>query len=119
MIVLFDGYCVLCSGFARRLKKRLDNTSKLEAMQSKEGQRLLKATDYASSTPDEVVVIENETVFAGPRAILMLLKRAGGTWAFGGKILQLFPSSFIRWGYRLIARNRYRWFGKRDSCAIV
>ncbi len=65
MIVLFDGFCVLCSGFARWLKRQYEGKVQLKAMQSDEGQELLKKYGYPADDPDEVVVIDGQTSMSG------------------------------------------------------
>ncbi|WP_291855589.1 thiol-disulfide oxidoreductase DCC family protein [Marinilabilia sp.] len=119
MIVLFDGFCVLCSGFARWLKKRYAGKIQLEAMQSEKGQELLSSIGYSSYELDEVVVIENEKSLSGAPAILYILKRGGTFPLFLYRMLRILPGSWIKAGYRLVANNRYKWFGRRSSCTII
>ncbi len=118
--VLFDGYCVLCSGFARWLKRKAGNSLELISAQSEKGAHVLERTGYTLDTFDEVVVItEEENFLTGPSAILFVLAHAGKPGRFYFHILNALPSSAVRWGYRIIADNRYRWFGKRDTCTII
>jgi predicted DCC family thiol-disulfide oxidoreductase YuxK len=119
MIVLFDGYCVLCSGFARWLKKRFSDNIRLVAMQSDNGQELLGAHGFSSGEADEVVVIEKENFLSGAPGILYILKQAGMFPRILYHVLRIFPASWINAGYRVVANNRYGWFGRRDSCAII
>ncbi|RQV96519.1 DUF393 domain-containing protein [bacterium] len=119
MIVLFDGFCVLCSGFARWLQKRFDGKIQLEAMQSEKGQELLSSFGYSSGELDEVVVIEKGNSLSGAPAILYILKQGGPFPLFLYRILRIFPDSWIKAGYRLVANNRYKWFGRRGSCTII
>ena len=118
--VLFDGYCVLCSGFARWLKRKAGNSLELISAQSEMGDHVLERTGYTLDTFDEVVVItEGENFLTGPSAILFILAHAGRTGRFYFHILKILPSSLVRWCYRIIADNRYSWFGKRDTCTII
>ncbi len=119
MVVLFDGYCVLCSGFARWLRHRLGGGVRLEAMQSPEGQRLLTSHGFSPEELNEVVVLADNRVLTGPDAIGFILRRTGGFWGFVGRITGWMPRALVKWGYRMIAVYRYRWFGKRDSCAVI
>ncbi len=119
MIVLFDGYCVLCSGFARWLKRRFSGNIEMVAMQSDNGQDLLKMHGFSAGDNDEVVVVEKDYSFSGASAILYILKHAGMFPRILYTILKIFPSPWIRAVYRLIANNRYGWFGRRGSCAVI
>ena len=119
MIVLFDGYCVLCSGFARWLKKRFSGNIRLVAMQSDDGQKLLEAHGFPIEENDEVVVVEQEKSLSGSSAILYILKHAGMFPKILYRIIKFFPSSWIKAGYRFVANNRYGWFGRRGTCAII
>jgi predicted DCC family thiol-disulfide oxidoreductase YuxK len=119
MIVLFDGYCVLCSGFARWLKKRFSGNIRLVAMQSDDGQELLGVHGFSSGENDEVVVIEKDNSLSGAPAILYILKQSGAFPRMLYHFLKIFPGSLIKAGYRVVANNRYGWFGRRDSCTII
>jgi predicted DCC family thiol-disulfide oxidoreductase YuxK len=118
-LVLFDGYCVLCSGFARWLQKKFRGSVELIAMQSAKGHAVLNDYGFGRDVMDEVVVISNKDVMGGASAILFILGMTGRWGEFWRRVLMLFPSSFIKWGYRVVAKNRYKWFGKRGSCTII
>ena len=119
IVVLFDGYCVLCSGFAKWLRRKLGGFAKLIAMQSEQGQSILERYGFQNSEVSEVVVMANGEVITGSSAILFILKMAGKSGRFLYGALRIFPSAWIRWGYRVVAQNRYRWFGKRATCTII
>ncbi len=117
--VLFDGYCVLCNWFGCWLRKNFKGPVKLAAMQTDRGQEILRRHGYSDDIADEVVVIENGNVLTGAPAILFLLRRTNVAGRFFYGILRLLPSGWIKWGYRVVANNRYKWFGKRGSCSII
>ncbi|WP_052298947.1 thiol-disulfide oxidoreductase DCC family protein [Thermophagus xiamenensis] len=118
--VIFDGYCVLCSGFARWFKKRAKLKTYMIAAQSEEGRQLLKEANISMENFDEVVVKKEEGKFlSGPLAILFLLSNVGRIGRICAWILKLLPDVVIRWGYRVIAKNRYKWFGKRSTCTVI
>jgi predicted DCC family thiol-disulfide oxidoreductase YuxK len=119
MIILFDGYCVLCSAFARWLKKKLGAEAALKAMQSSEGRKLLEKNGFSPETIDEVIVILPGTILTGPEAIVFILTKARGFWSAMARVVKWMPPSLIRWLYRVIAKNRYNWFGKRQNCTIL
>ncbi len=119
MIILFDGYCVLCSAFARWLKKKLGAEASLKAMQSSEGKQLLEEIGFYREATDEVVVILPGTILTGPEAVVFILTKAGNVWSAIAKVLKWMPPSLTRWTYRVIAKNRYKWFGRRQNCTIL
>lgn len=119
MIVLFDGFCVLCSGFARWLHRQFGDSVRLIAMQSGEGQNLLAEHDMSRQQLDEVIVLQGGEAKHGASAILYILQQTGRFGKFVSSFLKLFPSSWIKWGYRVIAKNRYQWFGKKGTCTII
>ncbi|PRZ00581.1 putative DCC family thiol-disulfide oxidoreductase YuxK [Marinilabilia salmonicolor] len=119
MIVLFDGFCVLCSGFARWLKHQYEGKVQLKAMQSDEGQELMKKHGYPADDPDEVVVVDGQTSMSGASAVLYILKNGGRLSRFFNFLLRGLPKSWIRAIYRVVANNRYKWFGRRDSCTFI
>lgn len=119
MIILFDGFCVLCSGFARWLHRQLGSEVRLIAMQSKDGQNLLKQHGISTQKLEEVVVLQGQEKISGAPAILFILQQTGWLGRITSVFLKLFPASWIKWGYRVVAENRYRWFGKKDTCTII
>ncbi len=85
-------------------------------MQSALGQELL--TKYNMSKDLEgVVFIENNKAYFKSAAAFKIVRYFGGFWRIL-KVLSVFPLSFTDFGYDIIAKNRYRWFGKKDSCMI-
>ncbi|MGQ1945946.1 thiol-disulfide oxidoreductase DCC family protein [Geofilum sp. OHC36d9] len=117
IIVLFDGYCVLCSHFAQRLIKCLGNKVRLIPMQSPEGQKELLHY-HLSQAPNEVVIIKNKKAIMGVEAVTELMKMSKGICQLAGRIIQLLPVSFSQRIYRLVARHRYRLFGHRSRCYL-
>lgn len=117
-MVLFDGFCNLCSGtvrfaIARDRKKIL----RFAPLQSAAGQRLLKEHGRASGEIQSIVFIQNGKVYTRSGAALRFFGRLGGPWT----LLPIFlvVPAFIRDAvYDRIARNRYRWYGKKEACWV-
>ncbi len=117
-IILFDGICNLCNGFVKFII-RYDQKEhfKMASLQSEIGQKLL--LEYAINNTDNqsVVFITSNSVYLQSDAALNILKNLGYPWKLGFMLI-LIPR-FIRDAvYRFIARNRYRFFGKRNECII-
>ena len=114
-IVLFDGVCNYCNAmvnFAIRNDKKA--VLKFAPLQSTIGKRLIEQYKIASNI-DSVIVIENEKVYTHSAATLRIAKHLQGSarafYAF--KIIPPFIREPI---YKWIAKNRYKWFGKKEEC---
>lgn len=117
-ILLFDGVCNLCNGLVRFIIKH-DHKRKImfAPLQSDTAVRLLRETDPALLNIDSVVYVIRSGHFIRSDAILYMLRDLGGVWKtfFTLIVIPRFIRDFF---YNLIARNRYRMFGKKDSCMI-
>ncbi|HNY55809.1 MAG TPA: thiol-disulfide oxidoreductase DCC family protein [Chitinophagales bacterium] len=116
-IVLFDGVCNFCATSVQFIIRHdKTNSLKFASLQSVLGQELL--TKYNMSKDLEgVVFIENNKAYFKSAAAFKIVRYFGGFW----RILNVFPilPLFVTdFGYDIIAKNRYRWFGKKDSCMI-
>jgi len=117
-ILLFDGICNLCNGLVRFIIKRDHNARMLfTPLQSQAGQSLMKKFKPDTDEIDTVIYISGEKYFLKSAAILHILKDLGRAWRlfYGLIIIPKFIRDFL---YDLIARSRYRIFGKTDTCMI-
>ena len=117
-IILFDGICNLCNGFVQFvIKHDRQGYFKFTALQSEAGRQILEQTHFLSKTLDTVVLVENGKIFVRSTAALKILARLDGFWplTYAAIILPVFLRDSIYIG---IARNRYRWFGKQESCML-
>jgi predicted DCC family thiol-disulfide oxidoreductase YuxK len=117
-ILLFDGVCNLCNRSVQFIIKRDQKKRFLYApLQGKTGQELLQRFNLPADDFNSFVLVEDEKVFSRSSAALRVLKKLGRGW----QLLYVFiiVPPFIRNAvYDLIARNRYKWFGRKDSCMI-
>jgi predicted DCC family thiol-disulfide oxidoreductase YuxK len=115
-ILLFDGFCNLCSRLVNFIIKR-DKKAKFlfVSLQSASGQSLLKKFGLPTDDFDSVVYIRSDKYFLKSSAILHILKELGGIWKlfFIFIIIPNFIRDFI---YKIIAKTRYKIFGRHDSC---
>lgn len=117
-IILFDGVCKLCNGWAKFIM-RVDKTYqfKLCPVQSETGQALLKQYGYPQDHFDTMLLILDGRAYQKSMAFLLIMKYLGLPYSLF-HIFKWVPE-FIRDGcYDRIARNRYRLFGKYDVCPI-
>lgn len=117
-ILLFDGVCNLCNGFVQFIIRQDKKEQFLfAALQSEQGQALLR--QYAPELTDlkTVVMIHQEQVYFRSDAALEIGRLLGGLWRLG-YIFKLVPR-FIRDSiYNTIASNRYKWFGQQEQCML-
>jgi predicted DCC family thiol-disulfide oxidoreductase YuxK len=117
-IILFDGVCNLCNGAVNFVIKRdTGNVFKFTPLQEKQGVLLLKMHAVDTQKLDSIVLIENEKVYVKSSAALRIARKMSNLWPLFF-VLLIIPS-FIRDGiYDFIAKNRYKWFGKKEQCMI-
>ena len=115
-ILLFDGFCNLCSRLANFIIKR-DKKAKFlfVSLQSASGQSLLKNFGLPTDDFDSVVYIRSDKCFLKSTAILHILKELGGIWKLF-YILIIIPNFVRDFIYKIIAKTRYKIFGRHDSC---
>ena len=117
-ILLFDGVCNLCSNLVLFIiKKDPKSQFKFTALQSEMGKLLLKKYILESNNLNTVVYIKGENYFLKSTAILNIVKDLGGYWKLF-YVFILIPKFLRDFIYDLIAKSRYRIFGKKESCMI-
>ena len=116
-LYLFDGYCILCSGFVNFcLKHDGDGQLKFASTQSALGKRVIEGLGIAPDTLDRtVMLIEGGQAVMRSTAALRATRHLKG-WPRLLRPFLLLPAFLRDPIYDLVARNRYRWFGRRDTC---
>ena len=117
-VLLFDGVCNLCNSSVQFVLKRDKRKYfKFAALQSNSGQELLKQFDLPVNNFTSFVLIENDKIYLKSTAALQVAKRLGGVWSLLF-IFIIIPSPIRDFVYNLVAKNRYKIFGKRESCML-
>jgi predicted DCC family thiol-disulfide oxidoreductase YuxK len=117
-VILFDGVCNLCNGFVRFVIARdPDGRFQFGALQSPAARRLLDSFDLRDAGPDSVVLIEDGRAWTRSAAALRITRGLSFPWPLAA-VFVVVPRPLRDWIYNLVARNRYRWFGKRDVCMV-
>ena len=118
-VLLFDGVCNVCNGFVQCVIKRdADGYYRVAALQSEVAQFLLEESGYTGSKEiSTVILVEDGRVFSHSDVGLKMVSRLGGLWPVLA-IFQIIPKGIRDRIYNWVARNRYRWFGKQESCMI-
>ncbi len=122
-ILLFDGVCNLCNAWVRFVIRHdpAPPRFRFAALQSEVGKRLLQAHaplgHPVDDTLDSVVMIDAGRMFVQSSAALRVLGKLGLPWSLL-RALILVPRPLRDGVYRWVARHRYAWFGRRDSCML-
>ncbi|WP_129019680.1 thiol-disulfide oxidoreductase DCC family protein [Edaphocola flava] len=114
-LILFDGVCNLCSNSVQLIiKNDRKDYFRFASLQSDLGVALKKQYNI---TTDSIVLVEDGKVYTQSSAALMIARRLKGAYSllYGFMIL---PRMIRNTVYAWIARNRYRWFGKKEACWI-
>ncbi len=117
-VILFDGVCNLCNASINFILKRdTKNQFLVGALQEEAGKKLLSNFEVNPKYLDSLVLIEDEKIYFRSTAALKIAKHLSGLWPiFYGFII--FPSGIRDGVYDWIGGNRYRWFGKKNTCRL-
>lgn len=117
-VVLIDGVCHLCQGLVKFIIPRDPHARFLFAtLQSSVSRELLKAGGLDPGQLSTVVLVEKGRYYTESAAVLRIARRLRYPWP-AAYILIAVPRPLRNALYRLVARNRYRWFGRDDQCMI-
>ena len=117
-IILFDGVCNFCNYWVNfALKRDKKGTLLFTSLQGETAKTLLPRYQIDTTTLTSVIFIDGGKVYTQSSAALHICRYLRGGWPFfyGFIIIPRFLRNAV---YNLIARNRYRWFGKKDSCML-
>lgn len=115
-LIVFDGICVLCTGFARFVVRH-DRAQQFRfaSTQSNLGQALFRHYNLDPINYETNLLIAEGLGFGKMDAMIWIMRRLGWPWRFAGALACL-PHPLANWLYDRIARNRYRLFGRSDVC---
>jgi predicted DCC family thiol-disulfide oxidoreductase YuxK len=118
-ILFFDGVCNLCNGAVQWFITRDKNERlRFASLQSDLAQELLPPAGVNPSSLSSLVLLEGGKAYSKSTGALRATSHLGGIWSPLATALRIFPS-FIRDGvYDLIAKHRYKWFGKEEACML-
>jgi predicted DCC family thiol-disulfide oxidoreductase YuxK len=117
-VIVFDGICNVCSGWVRFLERhRIEPPFKLIPMQSEEGKLLLSDYGIDPEDPTTFLVLDQGQQFRQSDGTIHVIAALGGLWSIC-EAARVIPKVWRDSLYRLLARNRYRWFGRRSTCYL-
>lgn len=118
-LILFDGVCNLCnSSVLYVIKHDKDKRFLFAPLQSEVGKQIIKKFDLDTTKTDSILLYSDEKgLFVKSTAALHIAKHLG----FPRSLMAVFfivPTFIRNWVYDFIARNRYKWYGKKEACMI-
>lgn len=117
-LILFDGVCNLCNNSVQYVIKRdQKNTYLFAPLQSKVGQQIIEQFQIDTVKTDSILLYTNGKLYSKSTAAL----KVAATLGFPTNILSIFiviPAFIRNWVYDFIAKNRYKWYGKKEACMI-
>ena len=123
-IIVFDGVCILCErsvGFI--INRDPDRIFRFIPFQDSKASDLLDSlggglpVNFNHEQPDSFILILNNTVYLKSDAWIVILRHLRG-YSVISRLLSAIPRPIRDWGYELIGRNRFRWFGSRTTCLV-
>jgi predicted DCC family thiol-disulfide oxidoreductase YuxK len=118
-IILFDGVCNFCNSSINFIIDH-DPSKKFRfaSLQSPIGQELLKKHHLDTQAFDSVILLKNNHLYQRSSASLEIVKSLSGAWKYLA-VLQILPSAWLDFFYVLVAKNRYKIFGKSETCRMI
>jgi predicted DCC family thiol-disulfide oxidoreductase YuxK len=118
-VILFDGVCNLCNNAVKIvIKFDQKNTFLFAAIQSESGKKIIEYLDIDTSKTDSIILYKPRVSYEiKSTAALNVMNGFGGIWRIT-TLAFIFPKVFRDFIYDYIAKNRYKWFGKKDNCMI-
>ena len=123
-IILYDGVCGLCNSLVQFLLKHdKDGRLRFASLQSDFAEKVLRRHGFDAKDLDTLHVVENydqpgERVLQRSDAILRAGRELGGVWGASSSVAKIVPRPLRDLVYRFVASNRYRVFGKYETCML-
>ncbi len=117
-ILLFDGVCNLCNSSVDFIVRHdPQGVVKFASLQSRTGRRLLGMAGMPTDYDASLVLVEEDRFSTSSDAALRVARYLSAPWSWAG-VFRIVPRAIRDAVYRWVSRNRYNWFGKRDTCRI-
>ncbi len=118
-IILFDGVCNLCDSAVQFvIQHDTKDVFRFVALQSVLGQQIIKHIGINTQNIDSIILYEpGIAYYYKSEAALQIARNLGGFFHFG-TVFKIIPTTIANQLYDYIAKNRYKWYGKKESCMI-
>ncbi len=115
-VILFDGFCNLCSSSVQFvIKHDPEGIYKFASLQSNFGSVILKQFNLPATELNSFILYQNDKIYTRSTGALMVAKKLNGPWR-GLGIFLLVPRFIRDFVYKIISKNRYKWFGQKTTC---
>lgn len=117
-IVLFDGVCNLCTWSVQFIVNR-DPKGKFRfaSLQSDIGKELMIENGQDPEVLESIILVDGDKTYYRSRAALEIARQLSGLWPVF-YVFSVLPQGVTDFFYNIIAKNRYRWFGRQDQCMV-
>lgn len=115
-VILFDGVCNLCNGAVQYvIKHDAEKQFLFASLQSQFGQQVLEEYHLSNTTFNSFILLRNGKIYQKSTAAILVAKQLQGAinWLYLCRVIPAFMRDGV---YNIIAKNRYKWFGKQDAC---
>ena len=117
-LILFDGVCNFCnSSINFIIDHDPEKHFKFAPLQSDLGQSILKQFNKNTDDFDSVILLKNNQLFQKSDAAIEIAKNLSGAWKYLA-VFGVLPTFFLNFFYDIIAKNRYKIFGKTETCRM-
>ncbi|WP_430612289.1 thiol-disulfide oxidoreductase DCC family protein [Flavobacterium sp. JP2137] len=118
-IILFDGVCNLCDETVQKvIQADTHDQFRFTPLDSPTGLAILNYIGVAPGSIDSIILYEpGQAYYIKAEAALKIAGFLGGRYSLLS-LLNVLPNALLNRGYDYIAKNRYRWYGKKDACMI-
>ncbi|WP_231427945.1 MULTISPECIES: thiol-disulfide oxidoreductase DCC family protein [Pedobacter] len=117
-VIFFDGICNLCNASVQfAIERDKNNVFRFTALQGEFAKINLPKFNVDLNKIDSIVLLENDRLYTKSSAVLRIAKKLNGLWPmlYGFIIL---PKFICDWVYDCVSKNRYKWWGKQESCWV-
>jgi len=116
-VIFFDGVCGLCNRWVDFVLKR--DRAQLFRFSPLQGETALAWLQFGSEVSlDSIVLVDSLGEHRKTDAVARILRGLGGMWGLAGAALAILPRPLRNLGYDLVAKNRYRVFGRKATCRL-
>ena len=117
-VILFDGVCNLCNSFVNFvIRNDKKEVFKFAPIQSDFGEIALKKHRINSKDTDSIILVDDDNYYIKSSAALYIAKNLSGAYPLLFCFM-LVPKFMRNWVYDFVAKNRYKWYGKKENCMI-